>query len=98
MSLKNSDLMLESRKTLCEKVKMLVPSIFSIFHNNFKRLSFTGLFGLPFPKQATVLPCLQYKSFENTVEKGEIAHNKQCLLFPQCFLPVWGPICHFQQI
>ena len=27
----------------------------------------------PFPKQALVLTCLQYKSFENTVGKGEIA-------------------------
>ena len=35
----------------------------------------------PFPKQALVLPCLQYKSFENTVGKGEIAHNEQFLLF-----------------
>ena len=30
--------------------------------------------------------CLQYKSFENTVGKGEIARNEQFLLFPQCFL------------
>ena len=30
--------------------------------------------------------CLQYKSFENNVGKGEIACNKQFLLFPQCFL------------
>ena len=29
----------------------------------------------------------QYKSFENIVENGEIAHNKQFLLFPQFFLP-----------
>ena len=28
--------------------------------------------------------CLRYKSLE-TVEKGEIARNKQFLLFPQCF-------------
>ena len=26
-----------------------------------------------FPKQAVVCMCLQYKSFENTVGKGEIA-------------------------
>ena len=26
-----------------------------------------------------------YKSVENTVEKGEIAHYKNFLLFPQCF-------------
>ena len=31
--------------------------------------------------------CLHHKSFENTVGKGEIAHNEQFLLFPQCFLP-----------
>ena len=33
--------------------------------------------------------CLQYKSFENTVGKEEIACNEQFLLFSQCFLPVW---------
>ena len=27
--------------------------------------------------------CLQYKSFENTVGKGEIARKEQFLLFPQ---------------
>ena len=27
----------------------------------------------PFPKQALVFTCLKYKSFENTVGKGEIA-------------------------
>ena len=40
---------------------------------------------LPFPKQALVFTCLQYKSFENTEGKGDIAHNKQFLLFPQSF-------------
>ena len=39
----------------------------------------------PIPKQAFVFIGLQYKSFENTVGKGEIAHNVQFLLFPQCF-------------
>ena len=43
----------------------------------------------PFPKQALVFTCLPYKSFENTVGKGEIARNEQFLLFPQCFLPIW---------
>ena len=51
--------------------------------------------GLPFPKQALVFICLQYKSFENTVGKGEIACNEQFLLFTQCFLPVWRTFCHF---
>ena len=34
-------------------------------------------------------------SLENTVGKGEIAHNLQFLHFPQCFLPVWRTFCHF---
>ena len=32
--------------------------------------------------------CLPYKSFENTVGKGEIAHNKKFLPFPQYFPPI----------
>ena len=31
----------------------------------------------PFPKQALVFTGLQYKSFENTVGKGEIARKKE---------------------
>ena len=45
----------------------------------------TGIY--PFPKQAMVFMCLLYKSFQNAVGKGEIAYDKQFLLFPQCFLP-----------
>ena len=41
--------------------------------------------------------CLQYKAFANPVGKGEIAHNKQFLLFLQCFLPIWRAFCHFYQ-
>ena len=41
--------------------------------------------------------CLQDKSFENTVGKGEIVRNEQFLLFPQCFLPFWRAFCHFHQ-
>ena len=48
-----------------------------------------------FPKQALVFMCLQYKSFEITVGKREIARNKQFLLFPQCFLPFWRPLYIF---
>ena len=49
----------------------------------------------PFPKQALVFTCLQYKSFEKAVGKGEIAHNEQFLLFPKCFLPFWRTFCRF---
>ena len=52
----------------------------------------------PFPKQALVFTCLQYKSFKNTVGKGEIPHNKQFLLFPQSFLSVCRTFCHFYVI
>ena len=38
-----------------------------------------------------VFTCLQNKSIENTVGKGEIARNEQFLLFPQRFLPIWKP-------
>ena len=48
----------------------------------------------PFPNK----PWLKNKSFENTVGKGEIACNKQFLLFSQCFLPIWRTFCHFLQI
>ena len=40
-------------------------------------------------EKALAFMCLQYKSSENTVGKGEIAHNEQFLLFPQCFLHSW---------
>ena len=36
----------------------------------------------PFPKRALVFTCLQYKSFENAMGKGEIARNEQFLLCP----------------
>ena len=51
-----------------------------------------------FPKQALVFTCLQYKSFENIVGKGEIARCQQFLLFPQCFLSIWRTFCHFHPI
>ena len=49
-------------------------------------------------KQALGFMCPKYKSLENTVGKGEIACNKQFLLFPHCFLPFWRTFCHIYQI
>ena len=40
----------------------------------------------------------EYKSFENTMQKGQIIHKEQFLLFPQCFLPFWRTFCHFHLI
>ena len=70
--------------------KMLFTIIFSFSHNIFRSLRFPlhnrlRDLSLPFPIQALVFTCLQFKSFENFVGKGEIAHNEQVLLFPQCF-------------
>ena len=39
----------------------------------------------PFPKQDLVFLCMQNPSFENTMGKGEIAHNEQFLLIPWSF-------------
>ena len=59
---------------------------------------------------APVFTWLQYKSFQNNVQIGEIAHNEQFLLstvfshneqfllFPQCFLPILKSFCHFHWI
>ena len=41
--------------------------------------------------------CLKYKYFENTAEKGEIARDKQFLLFPQYFLSNRRTFCHFHK-
>ena len=41
----------------------------------------------PFPNKPWFLHVCS-TSLENTVGKGEIAHDEQFLLFPQCFLPI----------
>ena len=38
----------------------------------------------------------RYIAVENIVKKGEIACNKQFLLFSQCLLPHMVLICHFK--
>ena len=43
----------------------------------------------PFPNKPWFFTGLQYRSFENTVGKREIALNEQFLLFPHCFLLFW---------
>ena len=84
---------------IAEIKKILVIIIFYLSYNVFKSLLVqdqdhsygTVLFGkgLTVSQTNPDFMCLQYKSFGNTVGKGEIACNKQFLLFPQCFLPVW---------
>ena len=74
-------------------------SIFSFFTQSFFFFSNAFFFNaiLTLRKQALVFTCLLYKSFENTVGKGEIALKEQFLLFPKCFLPVWRIFSHFHQ-
>ena len=62
-----------------------------------------------FPKQAPVLRVCSSSLLKilwekekllimSTVGKGEIAHNEQSILFPQCFLPFRRTFCHFYKI
>ena len=39
----------------------------------------------PFPNKSCFFTCLLYKSFENTLGKGDIARNEQCLILPPVF-------------
>ena len=43
-----------------------------------------GIISIPFSNKPWFLTWLQYKSFENTVGKGEIARNEPFLIFPKC--------------
>ena len=56
------------------------------------------LFGKELTHYHTVLhfDALIYIAVENFVRKGEIAYNKQFLLFSQCFLPYVLLIFHFK--
>ena len=54
----------------------------------YKSHDLCNMSSLTISQTSLVFTCLQYKPFENTVEKGEIARNEQFLLFPKCFLPV----------
>ena len=53
--------------------------------------------GIPFPNK----PCFSHvcsTSLLKTLRKGEIAGNKQFLLFPHCFLPVCRNFFYFDRI
>ena len=54
----------------------------------------------PFPKQPLFLfvcVCSTNLLKKKKHKKGEIACNKQYLLFPRCFLPFWRTFCHFHR-
>ena len=52
--------------------------------------------GLTLSKTSPGCTCLQYMSFENTVAKGEIAHNEQFLLFPLFPRELYAIIIEFE--
>ena len=51
----------------------------------------------PFPNKP-LFSCVCIISLRNAVGKGEIAHNEQFLLFPQCFLPICKPFNFFIEL
>ena len=59
----------------------LITTVISFFHVFNPSFVFYYCF-ISFLKQPMVFTCLRYKSFENTVGKGEIGHNEQFLLVP----------------
>ena len=91
---RNENIIMQTIKRMCKTIQIHIwngrehcwtrrTSIFTFSHYNiFKRL---WHFIWPFPKQALVRTCLQNKSFENTVGKGETARN-------ECFLPTWRTV------
>ena len=91
-------------KTLWEKEKLLIMSNFFFFHNVFKRCQMTmhqneylWSKGLTLSQTSPFFfTFLQYKSFENSVGKGEIAHKEQFLLSPQSFQKTFSTVyCTF---
>ena len=89
-------LCLNSVENIVRKGKnMLVTSILFLFQKCFQ-MPFVSVIksrdcskGLTLYQTSPVFTCLQDKSFENTVGKGEITHKELFLLFPQCILLVW---------
>ena len=101
-----------SLKTLWETEKMLVTSIFSFFPQCFlpcqrEKSAFyqhlichlqnsLNLVRAQILSQCRILTHQRDIAVENIVRKGEIAWNKQFLLFSQCSLPYMALIFHFK--
>ena len=56
------------------------------------------LFLSPFQNKPWFLRVCSINLLKTLWGKGEIAHNEQFLLFPQCFLPFWKIFIHLHQI
>ena len=60
------------------------------------KMSIYEVKGLPTTTQSCILMHQRYMAVEKIVRKGEIACNKQFLLFSQCFLPCLALILNFR--
>ena len=52
----------------------------------------------PFPNKLRLLCVCNTSHFKNIVGRGEIAHNEQFLLFPQCFPTFWITFSHVYSV
>ena len=78
-----------SRKRYYKNIRFSVSMCFTQFIS-------TGNLYEPISTQYRIFRYNRYTAVENTVRKGEIACNKQFLLFSRCFLPNTVLIFHFK--
>ena len=88
-------------KTLCEKEKMLVTSIFLLLPQCFlplqKQIQFSVPPINPFPNEPRFL-CVCSRSLLKTLwEKENLLVTSNFSFSQQCFLPFWRIFCHFHQ-
>ena len=73
--------------------------------NNFQKMALAGAFcvsqthfDLTFPNKPWFLRVCSTSVLKTLQEKEKLLVTSNSPFFPQCFLPVWKPFCHFQQI
>ena len=77
----------------------LKQSLVLLFGKELIEANFCGLFkGLTLSQTSPGFYVSAVQIFWKHCGKGEIAHNEQFLLFPQCFLPIWRTFSHFHQV
>ena len=73
--------------TIFIKYEIVVCKLFQFGQSEIMSFGKGLIHCLPITTQYCIFTHLAYIAVENTVRKGEIAYNKQFLLFSQCFLP-----------
>ena len=97
-TLQNLGYLLMNMSQYCQKLGYLHKTIKSCdrLWSNFKTNQKASCNFNPLQHNAAFLMHLRYIAVENIVRKGEIACNKQFLLFSQCFLPYKALTFHFK--